>query len=98
MKFICEYELERNSSSSVDDEKIIFCLKRLSQEKNKEIILKIEKEDEYISNELSRWLELDFSNAVEVHNYVWSKLGGTVGKAEKLNEKNIEILMSVLSE
>ena len=63
-----------------------------------EIILKIEKEDEYISNELSRWLELDFSNAVEVHNYVWSKLGGTVGKAEKLNEKNIEILMSVLSE
>lgn len=63
-----------------------------------EIILKIEKEDEYISSELSKWLELDFSNAVEVHNYVWSKLGGTVGKAEKLNEKNIEILMSVLSE
>ena len=64
----------------------------------KEIILKIEKEDEYISNELSKWLELDFSNAVEVHNYVWNKLGGTVGKAEKLNEKNIEILISVLSE
>ena len=63
-----------------------------------EIILKIEKEDEYISNELSKWLELDFSNAVEVHNYVWSKLGGNVGKAEKLNEKNIEILISVLSE
>ena len=41
LKFICEYELERNSSSSVDDEKIIFCLKRLSQEKNKEIILKL---------------------------------------------------------
>ena len=40
LKFICEYELERNSSSSVDDEKIVFCLKRLSQEKNKEIILK----------------------------------------------------------
>ena len=40
LKFICEYELKCNSSYNVDEEKIIFCLKRLSQEKNKEIILK----------------------------------------------------------
>ena len=33
---------------------------------------------------LERWGKSDFSNAVEEHNYLWRKLGGTVGKANKL--------------
>ena len=56
LKFICEYELERNSSSSVDDEKIIFCLKRLSQEKNKEIILKFIEKNSYIGQDGAKLL------------------------------------------
>ena len=54
--------------------------------------------DDYLYNELSKWLELDFSNSVEVHNYVWQKLGGTVGKAEKLNEEKIQEVIKLLSE
>jgi hypothetical protein len=30
---------------------------------------------------LNRWKKNDFSKIVDDHNYVWSKLGGTVGKA-----------------
>lgn len=55
LKFICEYELERNFSS-VDDEKIIFCLKRLSQEKNKEIILKFIEKKSYIGQDAAELL------------------------------------------
>lgn len=54
--------------------------------------------DDYLYDELSKWIELDFSNSVEVHNYVWKKLGGTVGKAEKLNEEKIQELIQVLAE
>lgn len=35
---------------------------------------------------LNRWKNGDFSNCVEEHNYVWSKLGGTVGKAKSLRK------------
>ena len=35
---------------------------------------------------LNRWKNVDFSNCVEEHNYVWSKLGGTVGKAKSLRK------------
>lgn len=54
--------------------------------------------DDYLYNEVSKWLALDFSNSVEVHNYVWEKLGGTVGKAEKLNEEKIQEVIKLLSE
>lgn len=54
--------------------------------------------DDYLYNELSKWLELDFSNAVEVHNYVWEKLGGTVGKAEKLNDEKVQEVIQLLGE
>lgn len=52
LEFICECELKYNFCHNVDDEKIIFCLKRLSQEKNKEIILKfIEKNSSIYQDE-----------------------------------------------
>lgn len=46
--------------------------------------------DDYLHGELLKWLDLDFSNGVEVHNYVWDKLGGTIGKAKELNEENVQ--------
>lgn len=35
---------------------------------------------------LHNWKTGNFKNAVEEHNYVWEKLGGTVGKATGLRE------------
>lgn len=42
-----------------------------------------EKESFYLST-LEAWQRGDFSNAVEVHNSIWSWHGGTVGKATRL--------------
>jgi hypothetical protein len=38
-------------------------------------------------NCLNRWKNGDYSNAVEEHNYVWRKLGGTVGKAVRVKDE-----------
>ena len=54
--------------------------------------------DEYLDAELKKWKELDFSNGVDVHNYVWTKLGGTIGKAKALDDQSIETIVSSLSE
>ena len=54
--------------------------------------------DDYLSEELKKWLELDFSNGVEVHNYVWKKLDGDVGKAKDLNEEKIQQVIQYMSE
>ena len=54
--------------------------------------------DEYLDAELKKWKELDFYNGVEVHNYVWTKLGGTIGKAKALDDQSIETIVNSLSE
>lgn len=46
--------------------------------------------DEYLYTEISKWKDCKFDNAVEVHNYVWKKLGGNEGKAGSLNKTAIE--------
>ena len=38
---------------------------------------------------LERWENGDFSRAHHDHNYVWRKLGGTVGKATGVNTRNL---------
>lgn len=38
----------------------------------------------FYQNTLEDWQRGDFSNAVEVHNSIWSWHGGTVGKATRL--------------
>lgn len=42
------------------------------------------RDKEYYLTELKKWEEGNYENSVELHNHVWIKLGGTVGKAEKL--------------
>ena len=54
--------------------------------------------DDYLYKELLKWDDLDFSNAVEVHNYVWEKLGGIVGKAIAINEDAVQALKERLSQ
>lgn len=46
--------------------------------------------DNYLYDEISKWKNLDFSNAVDVHNYVWASLQGTIGRAVSLNDEEIE--------
>lgn len=55
-------------------------------------------QDDYLADEMSKWLDLDFSNGVEVHNYVWSKLGGTVGKAKDLDQEKVQKAIEIMSE
>ncbi|MGN1033710.1 MAG: DUF6241 domain-containing protein, partial [Intestinibacter sp.] len=43
----------------------------------------------YFRSNLQKWQEGDFSNAVEVHNKVWSILKGNIGEAYALDEENI---------
>jgi hypothetical protein len=44
-------------------------------------------EDKKIIEILDRWSKQDFSQAVEDHNYIWSKyLNGTIGKAKALRK------------
>lgn len=38
---------------------------------------------------LERWKNGDFSRAHHDHNYVWRRLGGTVGKATGVNTRNL---------
>lgn len=44
----------------------------------------------HLRNGLSKWVKGDFSNAVEIHNYVWEMLGGSIGKAEDIEKEEIE--------
>ena len=44
----------------------------------------------YLRNGLSKWYEGDFSNGVELHNYVWDILDGSIGIAEELDELMID--------
>lgn len=52
--------------------------------------------DEYLYNEINKWKEGDFSNGVDVHNYVWKKLDGEIGKADSLDEAAIEVVKANL--
>lgn len=44
----------------------------------------------YFRSSLESWKEGNFSNAIEVHNKVWSMLEGSVGEAYDLDEESIE--------
>ena len=43
----------------------------------------------YLTKELTKWKNGDFSNGVQVHNYVWHMLDGEIGIASSLDEDEI---------
>lgn len=47
----------------------------------------------YLRNALTKWSQGDFSNGVELHNYVWDELDGNIGIAENLDNLMIEKIM-----
>lgn len=46
----------------------------------------------YLRDSLNMWRNGDFSNAKDVHNYVWDLLNGNIGKATGLNQRAIRKL------
>lgn len=74
----------------IADDGQIWGQSEITKESVTQMVNELKYRDEYLSDELNKWLELDFSNGVEVHNYVWKKLDGNVGKAKKLNEEKIQ--------
>lgn len=48
----------------------------------------------HLRNALRKWKDGDFSNGVDIHNYVWEMLGGNVGKAEALDKDEIQNILN----
>lgn len=70
----------------------------ITKEAVNKIINDLKGNDDYLSNELEKWANKDFSNGVEVHNYVWDKLDGSIGKAKALNEEKIKEVIKGIEE
>lgn len=48
----------------------------------------------HLRNALTKWKNGDFSNSVNVHNYVWEMLDGNIGKAQKLDKEEIQNIIN----
>jgi hypothetical protein len=44
------------------------------------------KDKDYLLENLSKWKSYDYSNSVDVHNYIWQLEGGKIGKATALKK------------
>lgn len=51
---------------------------------------KLYEHGEYYQAVLKEWQAGDFSNSVEVHNFIWNLQGGTVGRATRLLDEQEE--------
>lgn len=63
----------------------------ISEEKVNALLLEVRSSDfddkERLLTILLRWKEEDFSHGVDDHNYVWDRLGGSVGEAFDLRDE-----------
>lgn len=48
----------------------------------------------HLRNSLTKWSKGNFNNAVDVHNYVWEMLDGTVGKAYTADDNEIKKILN----
>ena len=70
--------------------------KQITMETIDEALSMVKDVDWYLYEEISKWKYGDFSNGVEVHNYVWKNLDGEIGKANKLDEEAIQAVKANL--
>lgn len=82
----------------IADDGQIWGQNEITREAVTQIVNEVKGQDDYLSDQLKKWLELDFSNGVEIHNYVWNKLGGNIGKARELNEEKVEQVIKAMTE
>ncbi|MGL5087827.1 MAG: DUF6241 domain-containing protein [Clostridium sp.] len=52
--------------------------------------IKMLQSDSYIVEELKKWKDGNFDNAVELHNYCWRILDGEEGKAQSILKDGVE--------
>lgn len=71
-------------------------IKQINMETIDEALSMVKNVDWYLYKEISKWRDGDFSNGVEVHNYVWKNLDGEIGKANGLDEEAIESIKNNL--
>ncbi|WP_370831621.1 DUF6241 domain-containing protein [Clostridium sp.] len=82
----------------IADDGQIWGQNEITREAVTQMVNELKGRDDYLSDELKKWLELDFSNGVEVHNYVWDKLDGNIGKAKGLNQEKIQQVIKSMTE
>lgn len=82
----------------IADDGQIWGQNEITREAVTQMVNELKGRDDYLSDELKKWLELDFSNGVEVHNYVWDKLDGNIGKAKDLNQEKIQQVIKSMIE
>ena len=82
----------------IADDGQIWGQNEITREAVTQMVNELKGRDDYLSDELKKWLELDFSNGVEVHNYVWDKLDGNIGKAKDLNQEKIQQVIKAMTE
>lgn len=82
----------------IADDGQIWGQNEINREAVTQMVNELKGRDDYLSDELKKWLELDFSNGVEVHNYVWDKLDGNIGKAKGLNQEKIQQVIKSMTE
>ena len=82
----------------IADDGQIWGQNEITREAVTQMVNELKGRDDYLSDELKKWLELDFSNGVEVHNYVWDKLDGNIGKAKDLNQEKIQQIIKSMTE
>jgi len=82
----------------IADDGQIWGQNEITREAVTQMVNELKGRDDYLSDELTKWLELDFSNGVEVHNYVWDKLNGDIGKAKDLNQEKIQQVIKSMTE
>ena len=70
--------------------------KQITMETIDEALSMVKDVDWYLYEEISKWKDGDFSNGVEVHNYVWKNLDGEIGKANKLDEEAVQAVKANL--
>ncbi len=78
-----------SNSLIIAEDSQIWGEEKITRKRINEVLEFVEGIDEFLAVEIKKWDKLDFNNAVEVHNYVWEKLGGNVGKAIDLNNEGI---------
>lgn len=78
-----------SNSLIIAEDNQIWGEEKITRKRINEVLEFVEGIDEFLAVEIKKWDKLDFNNAVEVHNYVWKKLGGNVGKAIDLNNEGI---------
>lgn len=81
----------------IAEDGLIWGTESITKEGIEDVLEKLNGNDDNLYNDISKWLELDFSNAVDVHNYVWGKFDGSEGRAIGINEEVVEEVKKVLS-